>query len=295
MTADKIEQLSWYKPRGAVANVNSVADLSLVPGMAATDMFHYLDCYKDLQFGWNLATSLVSGGKEFPAILEGDDLYLWRAYRLMQGCRDSVVERALQLTLSPMDNVRGQINALLSHDTVTHDLVAQRLSIPVQVIVAYEKLFYNIVDRRTDYKFIADVVYPNTRIVEMYDNYLENVGLSDLLIRAGYNGGPEDVLYFAGIKKNPFTAMGASEGASRLEAVFMANGIMSARLGMMNQTSNAVGLMHARQIMQASKQGGQDVGDLSPTMFIGDSIAEDITRITFAPGDESVIDMLPVQ
>lgn len=277
MTSYTIQLLSWFKPRSKTSAPDSTVRLTPIVEARLQDQVHYLECYKDFKFGWNLALALTENDLPFPAILEGEDLMVWRAYAYLHGAHDPAIEQALGYTLSSMDNIRAQIEGLLCCTGVSHADVSRHLNIPVDVVVAYEKLFFNIIDRRTDHKFIADSIYANSRIVENYENYLENASVSELLKRTGYNNGLDDVLYFIGISRNPFELMSVPEVATQVETMMMINGLMLSRNGWLNQNRNTMGIQHSLQLLQAAKQGGQDNSNTSPTQSLGDTLWSEIT------------------
>lgn len=262
-------------PRALTGDMPAVdtQGLTMPDGM---DLAHYLNCYRNLQFGWDFCASLVRNNQFMPGILDGDDMLLWRAYQYMQGVPDPVVAAALQLTAPSMDSLASQIQSFLIHPSITFTEVSRALAIPVETLICYEKLFFNVVDRRADSKFIAQVVYPRTRLVEMFENYLQHEGLNNLLLRAGFNNGPADVAYYAGLSDSPFVGMSSTEAAGKLESAIMANGFMMARAGFINQSQNAVGIMHSRQVLQAAKQGGEQVQNTSNFSTIGASILDQI-------------------
>jgi len=276
MNATRIKQLAWYMPetrrQSDQPDVN-LEGLTLPDGLS---MQHYLGCYSNLKFGWDFCAELVRNELPMPGIVDGDDTVLWRAYYFMQGVYDAAIESALQLTSFTMQGVASQLQALLIHPSVSIEEAARTLSIPIDTVGAYEKLFFNVVDRRADAKFIAQIVYPRTRLVEMFEDYLQNAGLSSLLLRAGYNNGPSDVRYYAGLADSPFTGLSSSEAASKLESAIMANGFMMARSGFINQAQNAIGIMHSRQVLQAAKAGGEQTTQTSNFNTIGSSILDQI-------------------
>lgn len=278
MNATRIKQLAWYmpeNPRVLAGDTPAVETqgLTMPDGMCIA---HYLHCYRNLRFGWDFCSALVRNNQIMPGIIDGDDMILWRAYQFMQGVPDAVVAGALALTAPTMENTANQMHALLIHPSMSFEEVARKMNMPVETVVCYEKLFFNVVDRRADAKFIAQVVYPRTRLIEMFENYMHNESLSNLLLRAGYNNGPEDVAYFAGLSDSPFSGLSSTEAAGKLESAIMANGFMMARSGFINQAQNAIGIMHSRQVLQAAKAGGEQTATTSNFQTIGSSIMEQI-------------------
>lgn len=222
----------------------------------------FILAYRDLSLGWKCARLLANADVPFPCFLQGEDLWIFKAYLYNIDNKkffNRAVAEARGLSSNHMSRDNEVLRALLIADNVDYNYVAQRTAISVDTIKAYERLFFNIVDRRKDYMFVKHVVYPDGRMVEMFDDYLKNEDLGNILIRTGYNNGPEHVLHFAGFKSELLHSLASGNSTpGQLEALFMANGYLLARNGWLNQRANAVGLHNARNILQAAKQGGAE-------------------------------------
>lgn len=280
MQAQTIAQLSWYKPRSKnAARLSSCTDIKGISPENASDIIHYAECHKNLQFGWDFAADIAMSDQQFPAILHGDDLIVWRAYRYILGADDPIVAGALALNTDAQANIRNHIRALLVSEKVDCSFVAENLSLPLDVVKAYEKLFFNVIDRKNDHSYIANLVFPEGRITEAFESYLENTGLSDLLLRAGYVHGYSHVLYAAGLGPNPYAGKSAEEGASMLDGMFMADGCLYASYGWMHQRQNAVPITNARLSMQASKMGNGDINKNANNLTLGDTVHRELVRL----------------
>lgn len=281
MRAATIAQLAWYKtPSESTAGLYSC---HAVPGLSETqlrDIMHYATCHKNLQFGWDFANDMTTNGLPFPAFLEGDDLYVWRAYQYLLGAEDPIIAGAVALTSAGNTTLRNQIHALLVSEGVDHEFVSSRLSLSLEVVKAYEKLFFNVLDRKADHAFIASIVYPEGRMVEAMENYLETTGFGDLMMRAGLTNGKDFVLYAGGIGKHPFESLDAAEGAARMDKQFMIDGCFYALSGWQHQRKNAMPILNARLSMQASKMGKQETVGEVIDISIGDSLREEIERVS---------------
>ena len=55
------------------------------------------------------------------------------------------------------------IKALLLSDDVDYKFIASGTAINIDTIKAYERLFFNVVDRKNEHMFIKNVVYPDGR------------------------------------------------------------------------------------------------------------------------------------
>ena len=272
MTASKINQLAWYlpvaEPEDTAIGMHDYAELQ-----------HYLKAYRNLSFGWDFVLELAKNKIAIPTILDGNDLWVWRAYHYVVNKTDDwVIRSALQVHIDEGSHRRNTMESLLLDPRADVSYISEKLNLPKDVIYAYEKLFYNILDRRTDSTFIAEVVYPDGRIVEMFDDYLQQEGLGSLLKRAGYNNGSADVLYFAGISNDTLSALAGTGTSAQLESLLMANGLVLARNGWSNQRHHAVGINHTRQLMQAAKQGGQEEGIISHYQSVGSSLMNEMEQ-----------------
>lgn len=295
MDRDTIAKMAWYMPKGSALQdkqggfqVPDGADqdckekkptaLDALDKDRADDIVHYAQCFKNLHLGWDFANTVSA----FPAIFAGDDLYVWRAYRFIHGAEDSVVRMAVMIdTTDECKTLRGQLRALLVVDGVDHDYVSEQLSIDRDVVVAYEKLFFNVIDRKKDHAFIASIVYPNGRLEEGYEGYIANQEINTLLMRAGYTHGAEHVLYAAGLSlHHPYASNTAMDGAIELDARFMADGLFYGSMGWQHQS--AMPITNARLSMQASKMGGDSALNNANIIDLGDSIRNELTTLSEA-------------
>lgn len=280
MRAATIAKLAWYKPRCIDTDgwTASIKDLKIAEEQLQ-DILHYATCYKNLQFGWDIAQALVEANIPFPSFLEGDDLYVWRAYNYIIGNEDPVIASALALNSRANQQTAATIKALLISKDVTPTFVSAKTSIPVEVIIAYEKLFFNVLDRKKDHAYIASIVYPNGRMVEAMENYLEETGISDLMLRAGHNKGTDHVLYASGLGDNPFARADVTEGATMLDSMFMADGCLYAGLGWLHQRRNAMPITNARLSIQAGKMGKGEQQQHVGFLGIGETLRNEIITV----------------
>lgn len=260
MHAQTIAQLAWYQP----VSEKTLDEAGTLPYTGVSEdrvvqILHYAECHRNLQFGWEFAQTItLDPNFVFPAILHGDDLYVWRAYKYLQGYEDPVIASALSLTLPKNKNLKEQINALLVTKDVTPGFISKRLSIDINTIIAYEKLFFNVLDRKKDHAFIAQVVYPEGRLVEAAENYVESTGMGDILLRAGFTKGANHVLYAGGLIDNPFSGFDAAQTAEKLDKIFLADGCLYATMGWANQRNNARPIINAKASIIAGKMGNND-------------------------------------
>ena len=254
----------------SVLNANSLDNASM----------RFILAYKDLSLGWKSAKLLAASETQFPCFLSGDDLWVFKAYLY---CIDNkkfynrAIAEAKGLASNQMTRDNETINALLVSDDIDYKFIASKTSLSVDTVKAYERLFFNIVDRKDEHMFIKNVVYPDGRLIEMFDDYLKNEDLGKLLIRTGYNNGAEHVLHFAGFKSGLVHSLAnGNTMPNQLEALFMANGYLLARNGWLNQRAHSVGLNNARNLLQAAKQGGIEEQKPSPFSGVGDILSAEM-------------------
>jgi len=240
----------------------------------------FLRNYKDMGFGWNWARILARNDLPFPPTATSANDWLWRAYlyhRNKSKYRDETILRTASY-ITPGNAVqRHIIRALLITVNATPKSIAPLVNLPVEVVEAFQTLFFDIEGRRDDLMFTASVVYPKTRMVEMFRNYMENEALETVLLRAGYNHGPDYVLFLAGLRNSLSVESDSKETIAKLEALFMSNAYILAKSGWLN--TNGPGLSHARTLMAAAKQGGQDTRDSPLTAADGAAMQGDIIAL----------------
>lgn len=264
MRAQTIAQLAWYMP--VSDETKSQADVvgesyTALPQDRIAQIIHYAKCHKDLEFGLHIAESFAAQEEvPFPAILHGDDLWVWRAYNFLRGNDDAVIAGVYALTLPDYATLAGQLKALLIVDGMTNKHVASKLNLPEDTVEAYEKLVFNVQDRKKDSAFIASVVFPEGRLVEAREDYVENTDYGTLLLRAGFTRGLAQVMFGIGLLGNPYDKGSTAEIAQDLDRMFLAEGLMYAHMGWANTRTHAMPIKQARASLIAGKAAGGDTG-----------------------------------
>lgn len=235
----------------------------------------FVMAYKCPDIGWSVLQDYIHEKRVLPIGLLGDDQWLLRALLCARGkVRDLAVLKAVAIGTDRRFRRDAELfKALLLVEGVTAGDVAEHLNVERDIVACFEKLFFNVLDRRLDNLYLRHIVYPDGRLVEMFDAYLRNEPLGRLLLRAGFNNGAEDVMFLAGANRvDMVKAIASGDNVARkLEALFMANGYVVARNGGLNQ-SDARGLLDAKALIAAAKQGGQEQDDENPVMSVGASL-----------------------
>ena len=223
----------------------------------------FLNAYKDLAFGYNFVSALIKDNITIPDEVTEEslvDLYRFLKFRLRNSNTDDLL-MALSFTDISNKNMEDCIKAMLISDAEFEE-ISRITGISIKALQYYEALFFNIRDRKNEALFIANLVYPNSRMIETTENYIKNEDFGKLIIRAAYNHGLDDAAYFSGLKleSSPVSSKAsASDMATRLESLIMTNGYFLAKNGFINSKGTS-GVSQARNILIAAKQGGQESG-----------------------------------
>lgn len=252
MTYDRIIDLARTLP---AAEKKRVTQDEQDPGVAL-----FLYCYTDLHFAFTYAKTMAEHRKPLPAHVNEDEVrrcYYW--YRFKK--TDSELTHVMALRHPSQRFFTNTMEAMFMAEDVDSGTVAKEVGLPEPVVHLYEKLFFNVVDRRRETAFIARIAYPEHRYQEFKASEMKNTGNQDLLKRAGFNNGIEDVLFFSGLSRgSPILNITNADLSERFENVVLNTGLLLARNGYVHsRDAHVVG--SAKGLLAAAKQGGQDGGN----------------------------------
>lgn len=277
-----------------------------IPEHRCNEIERYATVYSSPQAAWLLIQGYIraaQNGVRLPPHSEWqDDTWFRQAYDwCVHKIPDNAVSHAVMLLDEKMTYERQVIDALLLTPDSTIESVASRLALSQETVACYEQLFFNVIDRRHEALYIGRNVYPQTRLVEMMEGYIESEGLGMLLRRAGFNNGVQHVLHAAGLASGTglLVEMNGNQAASDLESLLMANGYFLARNGWINQRRHAHGLAAARGLISAAKASGQATGSSASLMTlhgVGDSIRTELIEAgrRQIPGDTEAMKLADV-
>lgn len=246
----------------------------------------FVQTYKNPACGWNLAVRFAGHGR-LPVALHGRDSWVFRAYMAARGprrFRDRVIEEARNLAQLPegkniSEGIRALIISGVGAERQAHLRgITEQLGIRMEVVEAFEALFYNVLDRFEDAAYLADLIYPESRIPELHEDYHRTADVYDLLKRAGYNYRDPDMAgYLMGLGDAGYMkGMAARENREEmLEKTLMSNGMLLANTGAVN--ARTPGLSRTTNIIAASRHGGQKTQELA-TDNIGDFLSAGLER-----------------
>lgn len=207
----------------------------------------------DPRFGWKFVMCFVRLGLKLPDLAK--ETILNRAYRYeMLHERDSLISEAILLDHRLMSFARNVIQASLIIEGLSYRDIGEQIGYDKEVVYAYEQLFFNVRDRRSDRAYIASLVFPDHTTVELSPHYTQMTHSNQHLMRMAWRHGAEPMLNLAGMQARNVEHQ-ANEMGRRLESAIMANAVQVSRLGLLNQ-ANVPGLMHGRAIITATKQSG---------------------------------------
>lgn len=233
----------------------------------------FRNMYGNLAVAWKFAVRWAMAGVRFNLPMMGKDRWVFRAYMMSLNPRryfDKEIATAFNFHNPPdgMTHIKSVLNAaiLTYHDKTPHSVhlahIAKALKLPLPAVEAYEALFFNVLDRRVDSQCVAMMLYPNTRLEELNEDYLRTAPHSKILERAGYNARDLDlVTYLAGIGDHKYMAKLAAteDGETRLTRQIIGNGLLLSTLNLLNQ--RGAGWSRATTLMSAARQGGSQGDD----------------------------------
>jgi hypothetical protein len=242
----------------------------------------YIVAYRDLQLGWNIARECYHRRLPLPSALAWNCEPVFRAYLYLLNPKkyyDQHLLEAISWQTPAMSGVAVKIKACLVARGATVADVAAALNVSEESLRVYDELFFNITGRKEDALWLSNIVYPNSRMVEFYEDYSTRADLDKLLMRAGFKNGLEHVLQLAGISADPLDMLESSVSAQQLESFLMAQGLLMAQNGWVNNTANAAAIFHARHLLTAAKMGGEDTSQGSEYLGLGDTLWSEMQNV----------------
>ena len=211
---------------------------------------------------------LCGSNRDFPIFAAGKlnwlfRAFLWKTSPELYGDHPSVVPviDAWNIKSGEANRAtRAVLNAALIAGDATIEAVAAALNLPVNTVEAYEVLFFNVIDRKEDPMYLRNIAYPETRLVETLDHYLEETDPDTLLLRIGYNQGLQQVLLAAGLQDNPAAGMTGAEAAVQFKDGMLATSIKLVAAGFLNYEKKHPAIKGAMEFIKASKTSRQAAG-----------------------------------
>lgn len=299
MTKDQIYDLLELLPAGVSLHGELAAPVSGNPQTRFREheqrMLRYAAAYADLQFGWRYVQVLLNNNIEFTPLMReiaGPEIVATYDYFACDTREPAVMDAWMIAASRERVFDRRVVEALLVSKSYDVEQVQKLTGLGSDAIAAYEKLFFNIIDRRKESLFIASVVYPNSRIVEMCEGYMNEPEnhFGKILQRSGFNNGLPDLLYLSGHAEGNglLSQLATRETAGLLELTLMANAYILARNGWINQHTH--GITQARGLIAAGKAGGDnnDPSLDSPFATLGSTLQQELVSCKRAEAERSL-------
>lgn len=257
MKLERILQLVDLLPADAPYPVNAPRSLinSFFTSSRSAENHRRVAARTDERFGWKFVMCFVRMHRYLPDL--SADPILWRAYRYEAvNADDPAMAEALDLDQPRMHFVSNLVRACLIIQEMSYQDISQKTGISVEAIRIYEELFFNVRDRIDDTAYIASLVHPDHRADELNPRYARLTDAGQFLLRMAWHHGLEPMLMLAGMLKEGAESQ-PSEISKKLEGLIMSNALKLSHMGLLNQ-NNVPGILHARNIITAVKQSGQE-------------------------------------
>lgn len=218
---------------------------------------NFIRRYTDTAVGWKFATSMAAQRRRLPLVFGRGDSWVAAAYfycRDPKSCYNKHVAEAKALASSALSGAYHSLKAMLINPACELEVIAARTNIPLKTLQAFEKLFFNVIDRRNDSLYMKHILYPDSRLVELLDNYVDRESFENILLRIGFKTPLDQVLYYAGIADDSIIQKTAADPdiLENFENYTLANGVLLAKSGLINQP--LTGLRNARSLAVAKSQ-----------------------------------------
>lgn len=301
MTYQTIDRLVGYIPDHLLDKFRLGGRGGFNPGLGLitdTSVQRFVLAYKDVDFGFRFCKLCADHDLGLPAMLDPEDEPLFRCWLYCINSnlyKDEIISQAVAFMTPEMAGMRATIKGLLMAKEANHQNVAAALNLNPMVIRAFEKLFFNVLDRKRDILFLQDILYPDGRLGELNPGHLRNTATERAVMRAGAKNGFGDAMYWSGASNNALDILAATRSSSSLENMMTGFGVLLARNGELNQSGyEAPGLMAARQIIAAQKMSGetgdQSMFDLLMSTSLKDEIKSNNIPMKFRE-DAAVVDV----
>lgn len=283
----RISQMVLPLPRAYMTkgDANEIADqtnILLMPGCRA------LDAYISPDFGWNAAMSLYRFGLHRNGFFDGRSQWIHIAAICLERGLDrespdprlSAVQWAWKIRHdTKLQAMRHTLEGALVIADATREGTAASLGMPLDVVEAYETLFWNVIDRSADLTYLQTIVYPEGRLEEVISGFIHRANMDKLLRRLGYNSGIVDLSWGAGLRLSPVNSTSISVAKEQNERLTLSLGALMLRnFGHFHDQHPQV--VSSRQLISAAKIGGIDDstegGDDDFSQFAESLLGEDV-------------------
>ncbi len=207
--------------------------------------------------GWKAAKHFATRKEKFPLPMMGHDAKIFNTY--MGLCNPFYLHDNIDLAINLSDCPTSSLalNCFLIQNQ-PYKWIAEYLNIPEESVIAYEKLFFNVIDRQGDKLYLAQIVYDKGRMEELMPGYFENTSLRKLALRAAYTTKDRDLTcYLLGTSnaKETKATLAKYQSQDLLESHITGAALSATKAGLMNQNVGSIAMM--RELSVSSKRKPQ--------------------------------------
>lgn len=259
MNKNQIVRMARLMPEGCTY----LRSLPLAPKVAEPAIGGLVDrlvfCTNDPEFGFRFVQAHVERGVSMDPIFTEESLHLAYNY-LTRACTEE--QEFLTAYAFHMWHPHGAVlgNLMRAHlicPDISYHQISQTLKVPVAAVRLFEELFFNVRDRMDEPAYINQVVFPETRMPVMRPGYGEQEDPHRIILRLAYDHGIQPAMAVSGQRSAMTQEHNSADSALRVEGAIMSTALIQSRIGMDSNRS----LGHARQMISASKIGGQEQGN----------------------------------
>lgn len=255
MTRDEVESLIPFIPDDA-PYLRHLPEMDLAQRKVAQRAKFISYALTDPKFGWKFINGIARSCREFPWELTGLDI-LVRAFHCV--CHGDIESKdllyAIALEMPDSHQLRAIVKCALCDPSKHPSDIDKWLHLPDGTARAYNDLFFNVADRRDEPAYLTSIVWPDGRLVELTDNYLQTEDRTMLMLRATLTKGIDSALQMAGLS-NEGVLDGVS-GTTKLESDIMTNATRIAAWGGLNQGGSLTGLTYGKAVLVAVRGAGE--------------------------------------
>jgi hypothetical protein len=125
--------------------------------------------------------------------------------------------------------------------------ISELLGRSVESLRQYADLFFNVRDRADDPAYLANIVYPGTRLAGL--DASNPLGVRQQLLQAGYEQGAEDVAYLAGLHGNRDDVV-VKDAVGGLERQLLTRATMRVRHGQLDRHGERLSRRPSRRMSE---------------------------------------------
>jgi hypothetical protein len=207
-------------------------------------------------FGWHYVRFWLDAQLNLPSMVNQHSIYLM--FMHFAGC---LIKDELPQTLELREPNSTFTRIAVEAYSLCRDLqmsqIPDRVKIREQVLRIYYDLFFNVRNRFDEPLYVAQIVYPETRLADLRADGFDPQNIRQNLFRIAYEYGSEALECKLGTRIRQFSPAVIEKLAAGLEGRIMSNARTVARLGGLNSQQAAPALRLATGLLRSMREQGQ--------------------------------------